>query len=245
MRLTSDFGDLGDPDTLQAIAENGQFTRQELALLGDFDGFWSSLLKGIKRVATVAYKVGLPILKSAIPGVAPLADGVAKVGAFIVKTPVLKKIVEASGISLAGKTGPQLLEIAASMAEQSHKAKALEKGPEGLQQYSAQAELLDIKAIREGAREGYGPVGASALPPQAYQTSEAAALMQQAAALDPVRIGIVQRMLREGIPAALALRVVGPPTGALPSPQQVQQTATLGYLALQEMGPPSALGFPF
>lgn len=203
-------------------------SQEELDALGAFEGFWSSVTKPFKKVA----KVVKGTAKISTKGIISLGKGAAKVGRFVVKTPTLRKVLGAASIPFSGPGGPVLFEIAASISSQHETAKV--KGGKGAR---AVPKSLVVKAEAAGAAKRI------ARPPgRTYKKGEVRAVMQAAAKLDPVRLRILQRMIRAGISAPLALRIVSP-EGAKKAKQQaacvcptmpeVKTMAGLASLALE------------
>lgn len=206
--------------------------------LSEFDGFWSNVTKGFKRVAKIAYERGVPILKYHLPGVKQLGGELAKVGRFVVKQPMLRRALATFGPPILT---PAMLEIGASLVEQQMKHKLLQAG-------KAPAVAAKVKAadkgkrslietsplVRVGAPEAVA--GFSPLPAAAVTEGVFAAVLERLAALDPVRQKIVQRLVRAGIPAPTAVLVVrdSADAGETPDEEAVQEMARLGSLALDE-----------
>ena len=225
-------------DSLAALAmADVLLTRQQTQALAAFDGFWSSLKKGLTTIAKVAIKAGLPIVEQMIPGVAPLAAGIAKVGAFVVKSDTLKAALEKTGAAVSavsGPLGPIALEMAASMVEQSSKARSFAQGT--LDKAIGAAQTVDAAAVASGARPAGGPVGFSPLPPKMWSAGELGAALQTLSKLDAARAGMVQAIVREGIELPTALRIVGA-SPVTPSIDEVGHIAALAGMALEETRP--------
>ena len=224
------------------------FYADELDALSEFDGVWDSLTSGFKKVAKLAVDAatGRPILKYAIPGVKLLAPGISKVGRFVVQSPILKRAIEGAALSLAGPAGPRLLEIAASLVEQSEKHKLLRGAGPKILDVARSALSLDKRTPAPTELSPFRPVtpptaaaGVSPLPAMKVTEKLFRDVMQRAAMLDPVRVTIVQRLVRSGIPAPWAVLAVSDALGqdaGPPSSSAVEQMARVGRLALDEFG---------
>lgn len=203
------FDDVG-PEQLCGLDD---LTLGELVQLGEFDGFWSSITSGIKKVAKVVQEKGVPVLKYGIPGVKKLGAEIAKVGAFVVKQPLLQKALE-SAIPVIGPlvSGP-MLEIAASMVEQQGKKNLVQAG-----QAPTVANLVARVDARTPARTDASPrkavlpaaatVGFSPLPAAGVKKVDFVAALAQMQRLSPVAQKVAQRFVRAGVPAATAVQVV-------------------------------------
>ncbi len=198
------------PDDLCALYE---LSDAELMMLSEFDGFWSSVTSGIKKVAKVVKEKGAPVLKYGIPGVKDLGDGLKKVGRFVVKQPLLQKALE-TAIPVIGPliTGP-MLEVAASMVEQQGKKMLIAAGVA-----PTVANLVARTDAKKPAKTESSPkkavlpapatVGFSSLPAAGIKKLDFAAALAAMQKLPPVAQKVAQRFVRAGIPAPMAIDVV-------------------------------------
>lgn len=205
----SDVFDVG-PDELCPL---GDLEFGELVQLSDFDGFWSSITKGIKKVAKVVQEQGLPVLKYGIPGVKQLGGELAKVGRFVVKQPLLQKALE-SAIPVVGPfiTGP-MLEVAASMVEQQGKKVLQQAGlaptiSNLVNRRDAKTPARTESSPRKAVLPAAATVGFSPLPAAGIKKVEFAEALAKMNKLPPVAQKIAQRFVRSGIPATQAIEVV-------------------------------------
>lgn len=233
----SDVFDVG-PDDLCPL---GDLSRGELITLSEFDGFWSSVTSGIKKVAKVVSEKGVPVLKYGIPGVKDLGNQLKKVGRFVVEQPLLQKALE-SAIPIVGPfvTGP-MLEIAASMVEQQGKKRLLESG-----KAPTVNSLVAKRDASKAARTESSPktavlpsaatVGFSPLPAAGIKKVDFAKVMATMKNLSPISQKVAQRFVRAGIPATTALEVVAStvPGGSTPSSAAIKNMAYIGSLRLQQ-----------
>lgn len=232
----SDVFDVG-PDDLCPLHE---LSRAELLMLSDFDGFWSKVTSGVKKVAKVVQEKGVPVLKYGIPGVKDLGGTLKKVGRFVVESPLLQKALE-TAIPVVGPlvTGP-MLEVAASMVEQQGKKRLIESG----QAPSVSALVAKVDGKKASPTEASpkravlpaaATVGFSPLPAAGIKKVDFAATLAQMQRLAPVGQKVVQRLVRSGIPATTAAEVVASvaPSGEL-KPTDIVNAAYIGALRLQQ-----------
>lgn len=220
-------GDLSGLEGLD-IDDVSSLSDDELYALHAFEGFWSSVTKPFKKAA----KVVKGAVKVHTKGIVSLGKAAAKVGRFVVETPTLRKVIGAASVPFTGPSGPVLFEVAASIASQHATAKR--KGGKGRRAVP--------KALVEKARAA-GVAKRIARPPgRTWKKGEVRAVLGAAAKLDSVRLRILQRMIRAGIGAPLALRIVSPEhakeAGAqakcvCPTIPEVKRMASLASLALE------------
>lgn len=228
------FRGLNGPDDLCPL---GDLTFRELHQLSEFDGFWSSITSGIKKVAKVVTEKGLPVLKYGIPGIKNLGNELAKVGRFVVKQPLLQKAL-ASAIPFVGPfvSGP-LLEVAASMVEQQGKKLLVQSGlaptvSNFVNAIDAKTPARTESSPRKKVLPAAATVGFSPLPAAGIKKADFARSLGNMAALPPVAQKIAQRFVRAGIPALKAIEVVaGVDFG---KPGAAVNAAYIGSLALAQ-----------
>jgi len=215
--------------------------RGELVALSDFDGFWSSITSGLKKVAKVVKENGLPVLKYGVPGIKNLGNELLKVGRFAVKSPLLQKAL-ASAIPVIGPfvSGP-MLEIAASMVEQQGKKMLMESGlaptvANLVAKIDARTPSKTESSPKRAVLPSPATVGFSPLPAAGIKKVDFVAALAAMKALDPVRQKIAQRFVRAGIPALTAVDVVASieQPGTTPSAPALQNMAYVGSLRLQQ-----------
>jgi len=232
----SDAFDVG-PDDLCPL---GDLERSELYALSDFDGFWSSVTSGIKKVAKVVSEKGVPILKYGIPGVKDLGANLKKVGRFVVKSPLLQKALE-SAIPVIGPfiTGP-ILEVAASMVEQQGKKLLMQSGlaptvANFIAKVDAKTPAKTESSPKKAVLPSLATVGFSPLPAAGIKKVDFARALAAMNKLDPVRQKVAQRFVRAGIPALTAIDVVSSieVPGKTPSGLALKNMAYVGSLKLQ------------
>lgn len=205
-----DFDDLGafDPADRFAVAQ--------------FEGFWGSITKGFKK----ATKIVKGVVKAHTAGILPIIKGVAKVGAFISKVPLLKNVITAAAVPFVGPAAPALFEIASSITQQI----ATARSPAGF------IKGLAKEAVKLGSKPSVFLPGAN------FTGSAVKSIMQQIHKAGPARIRIAQQIVRAGVPANVAAQIVNPstptrPTGKRhkrpPTKKQVRQMAALAGLAVQ------------
>lgn len=229
---------INGPDDLCPL---GDLELSELYALSDFDGFWSNVTKGIKKVAKVVQEKGAPVLKYGIPGIKNLGGELAKVGAFVIKQPMLQKALE-SAIPVVGPflTGP-MLEVAASMVEQQGKKILTQSGLAPtvnnlIQRVDAKTPARTEASPKKAVLPAAATVGFSSLPAAGIKKVDFAAALAAMKNLDPVRQKIAQRFVRAGVPALTAVNVVASVgnLGSSPNSDQARHMAYVGSLKLQQ-----------
>jgi len=216
-------------------------TMGDLLALSEFDGFWSNITSGVKKISKVALEKGVPVLKYSIPGVKDLGDGLKKVGRFVVKEPLFQKALESALPLIPGGailSGP-MLEVAASMVEQQFKKRLIEGGKAPASNAAVTKRDKKTPAPTE-AHPGAATLpptaaaGFSSLPAAGVTKADFAAALGAMSKLPAIWQKVAQRLVRAGVPAPVAINSVGSvATISTPSAADMQKAAILGAAALR------------